>query len=406
MPPVRTDFATSIFLSRLLAGQGREEEATALLNQARAHAPDTAVAHTTLGQGYPGARGALHAEARVPPRAARLDQEYLPARFHLGSVLRRKGELQEARQNLERVAMRDAGYPGLPLERGLVYESADDPAQAVVMYTTALRSAPNDVELKLRVGATSVMTGDMDGAKRYLDEVLQLRPNSAEAHYYLGRIAFSRADYVAASALLHRSVDLDSSVATYHLYFGWVSDLTGNLARAHDELDQALVLDDRLAEAYWRRGLLRLRSNAPRDAKADLDKALELDPSLYSAYAALGDVLDRLRDLPGAIRAYREAIAHAAGVGQWHYRLGMLLLDVGDAGGAVAALQQSTVLGSLEDPRPGWLADSYRNLGTALQQSGQRATAITALRKFLELAPADSIDRPEVERELNDLTTP
>ncbi|MBI2897374.1 MAG: zinc-ribbon domain-containing protein [Deltaproteobacteria bacterium] len=392
----------SIALSRLLVRKGQREEATRLLADARAHAPDTAVAHTTLGQGFLD-RGELEIAEQELRRALTLQQQYMPARFLLGSVLRRRGRMDEARSHLEQVAQHDAGYPGLSLERGLLYEGAGDAAQALTMYRAALRASPGDVDLKLRVGATSVLTGALDEAKRMLEEVMQVRPNSAEAHYALGRVRFARSDYIEATSLLQRAVDLDSSVAVYHLYFGWVSDVNGNLVRANEELEQAITLDPQMAEAYWRRGLLRLRSGAPRDAKEDLDKAISLDPELYAAHAALGDALDRMRDLPGAIRAYQQAIAHSATVGQWHYRLGMLQLDTGAQGEAAASLQQSVTLGEAEPQRPGWLPDAYRNLGDALAHTGQRARAIEALRKFLEIAPPGSIDRPEVLRQLGDL---
>jgi cytochrome c-type biogenesis protein CcmH/NrfG len=50
-----------------------------------------------------------------------------------------------------------------------------------------------------------------------------------------------------------------------------------------------------------------------------------------------------------------------------------------------------------------WLVDLYYQLGMAEKAKGSRAAAVTALKKYLSLAPADAPSRHEVEQQLASL---
>ena len=53
----------------------------------------------------------------------------------------------------------DKDYPGLALERGLLFESTGRSADALKAYEGALAKAPNDADLMLRVGCGNVAAG-------------------------------------------------------------------------------------------------------------------------------------------------------------------------------------------------------------------------------------------------------
>ena len=75
------------------------------------------------------------------------------------------------------------------------------------------------------------------------------------------------------------------------------------------------------------------------------------------------------RDLPGAIAAYREALALDSQMGEAHYGLGLALLESGDVEGAAAELESAV---SLAPPDASWRKDAENALVLALlRKSGE-----------------------------------
>src|SRR5206468_2126751 len=103
-----------------------------------------------------------------------------------------------------------------------------------------------------------------------------------------------------------------------------------------------------------------------------------LKPNLARAHYNLGSALRAKGDLPGALAAYRKAIALKPDYLEAHYNLGNALLDRGDLPGAVAAYQKAIAL------KPD-AAESHCNLGHALREQGEFRKALMALRRGHEL---------------------
>ncbi len=389
-------------LAELHFDAGRAADARAVLAQARQHVEVDARVHRMLGEAEL-RRGRLDVALRELRSATELDPKNTAAYFSLGVTLRRLDKLSDAEQAFAKLAEQDSSYPGLALERGRIYEAQGNPAKAVESYQRALKQRPDDPNLLLRLAAAQVAGGQIDDAERSLQEVRKSRPNSAEVEHFMGRVAFARGNLSTAMRLFDRAVQLDPQGAQFHLYSGWANLDSNNLGRAIEEVKLALELDNTLADAYWVRGRIYVRTGAVKDALRDFEKALSLNPGRHEVNAAMGEAYDQLGRRPEAIRAYERAVEHNPRQGQWWYRLGRLRLEMGKRAEATKALARSTVLGDAEKTPPGWLVDAHRLQGDAHRLGSEKASAIEHYQRFLELAPANAIDRSEVERTLIDL---
>jgi tetratricopeptide (TPR) repeat protein len=85
---------------------------------------------------------------------------------------------------------------------------------------------------------------------------------------------------------------------------GWTALRRGQAAAAAAAFGEAITADPRNARLHLGSAMAAALERRDEDARAACDKALTLDPALVEARALLGQILYRLHDVAGAIRAY------------------------------------------------------------------------------------------------------
>jgi tetratricopeptide (TPR) repeat protein len=390
----------AVALSMLLNQSGREGDAAAVLKKAQEDMPTSSAVYRALGE-LALAQGRYEDAERHLRKALDLDQDDLESRFRLGVALRRAKNFDGAMRAFDAVQRVDAEFPGLALERGLMFEASGQTKRALSAYEGALAKAPDDADLMLRVGCGKVAAGRPGEAEELLRKVLTDRPTSAEVNHCLGRALLAEGSRLAdALRLLERAAELDPHRSEYHLYVGWAANEAGNLAKAETALERAVELDQGLAEAYWQRGVLRNRQGAVKDAIVDLTRALRLNPSLYEAHAALADAYYDLGKEPQALAEWQRALAQDQSRALWHFRYGRLLADNRRRDEARAELARAIEIGNADASPPVWLWEAHRVLAQVL---GPQPAAATHWEEFLRLAPGDSPYRDEARRVLAEL---
>jgi len=322
------------------------------------------------------------------------------AQFGLAVAYRRKGMLDEAGVELEKVRELDAKFPALALEQGRLAEASGDMNAAVTSYREALKESPKDAALKSRLGAVLVLTGQLDEGEKLLLEVIDAQPYSAEAEHYLGRIELDRGQTEPARQHFLRAARLESDSGLYRMYVAWVALESNEMTTALRELDTALKLDPTLGDAYWLRARIRIRAGVVRDALGDLRKAIELNPNRVDAWAAMGECHYQLGQMKEAIVDFEKAVAGDPERGYWWYRLGRLQLDEGRRAQALTSFGNAASLGDKTPGRKAWLADAHRLTGDIYYAQKKRQDAVIEYGRYLELADPDAIDRVDVEAKL------
>lgn len=387
-----------VALANLLTSVGRPSDASKALREAAEKFPDSP--DLSRARGDVALQTGNYEQALEQYSAALKKGEDLGTLFSLGVTLRRMRQFDQAVQVFDKVAKVDKEYPGLALERGLYYEETGQSDLALQMYAEALQKAPNDIDLKLRIGSTLVAAGQSKQAEPSLKEVIRERPNSAEANHFLGRaMLLSGSNLNESMRFLQRAVDLDGNRAEYFLYVGWAANEAGQPARADAALAKALELDSSLGDAYWQRGVLLQKQGATLDAIADLNRALELRPSRYEAYATLALCHEDQSAWAKAEESWRRALKGNETQSDWQYRLAKVLKRKGDGKGSLEAMERAVELAENRDPRPGWLADAHFVLGDAYKGT-DKDKAIQHFSEFLRLSTPDNAYRVDAERAL------
>jgi tetratricopeptide (TPR) repeat protein len=403
-------------LSELLSARGRMGDARVTLDEARKKLPESSALERAFGE-VSELQGDFDTAIARYRAALTQDPKDVAARFRLGAALRRTRKFDEAGAMLDSVAAVDKDYPGLSLERGLLFEESGDVEKAIDLFKGALAKAPDDPDLQLRVGSAYVAIGRPDDALPMLHKALEKRPASAEVHHYLGRAFMLKGgtSQVDAIRYLKRAVDLDPNRPEFHVYLAWAAnDATpAQLELARDEIDKALALDKVNPEAYWQRGVLERMEGAIEDAIKDERHALELRPSRHEAHATLAECYEDRSDEGAALAEWAKAIAGDGNVTDtsggvphpyWRYRYGKLLMERAGHGAALAQLLPAVTTAEKMATRPGWLAPLEFLSAEALRASGRKADAVEHYRRFLDVAPVNSPDRLDAQKALAQLT--
>jgi tetratricopeptide (TPR) repeat protein len=406
-----------VALTELLASRGRLTDAKALLDDARNKLPASPALDRAFGEvaelegDYDTAIADYKSALVKSPRD-------VSTHFKLGVALRRVRRFDDAVAELDQVAVVDKDYPGLALERGLLFEQGGDVEKAIEQFKSALAKAPDDPDLQLRVGAAYVAIGRPEDALPMLRKVLEKRATSAEANHYIGRALMLQGSGQNSEAIryLKRAVDLDPNRPEFHVYLAWAANeaTPAQLDIARDEVEKALALDKMNAEAFWQRGVLERMTGAIEDAIKDEKRALELRPMRFEAHATLAECFEDRNDEATASAEWAKAIAGdgpraadgAVAHPYWRYRYGKLLLEHGGAAAALAQLLPAVTTAEKLEPRPAWVAPLEFHSAEALRRSGRKADAIEHYKRFLEIAPVNSPERLDAQQALSQLGVP
>lgn len=383
-------------LAKLLASQGRAAEALQKLELAKSKLADTPALQRAFGDVL-AAQGKFDQAIAYYQKALAKNDNDIATHFRLGQAYRKMRKIDLAGAELTKVAEADKDFPGLALERGILFEESGEVQKALEQFQGALAKAPTDLDLMLRVGAAYVVIGQTEEAVKMLTKVFEQRSNSAEANHFLGRAYLRQGGLQTTAAMprLKRAAELDPNRAEYHLYVAWAANEAAqpDIGLARKEIDRALELDSTLADAYWQRGIVNFKQGAVKDAERDLRKALELKPNRIEAHASMAELLEVSNNDAAALSEWSLACTAIPKNAYWRYKFGRLLQEKGKSAEAVGHLSFAVQEAMGMQPRPGWISIAAYAAGEAQRKTGKKAEAIESYKLFLQTAPTSSPDR-------------
>jgi tetratricopeptide (TPR) repeat protein len=405
--PKHPDAVTAYaLLAQMLAAQGRTQEASAKLEQAKGKLPDSSALQRALAE-VAVAQGKFDDAVQHYQAAIDKDPTDVSAHFKLGVAYRKMRKLDLATAEFDKVAVADKDFPGLTLERGQLFEDAGEADKALAQFKAAFDKAPQELDLKLRMGAAYVALNDLDNGMKFLKEVLDARPNSAEAKHYLGRAYMKRGGRDVDTALnyFQQATSLDGNKSIYWMYVAWAANSTSPVQSglAQTAVDKALTLDKQYGDAYWQRGIIEYHSNAHKDALKDLKHALELNPGRVEAHAVMAMVYEAINDTTNAFAEWQKAIAADKSQFDWDFDYGSLLWERNKVGEAATMLGAACTVGDAMAIRPGRLHTAHFLYAEALKKTGKKNDACDNYKTFINTAPSNDPDRKDAQKSFNDL---
>ncbi len=306
------DYPTLIRLGDALLELSRFEEAQKHYTQARDLRPQGAAAHFGLGRAA--ALRDAHEEAIASfEKALELQPEASEVRYPLAQAYRRLGKLDKARDHLELRGDDKVRYAD-PLGNSIV-RLANAAAFEIVLSLARDAGSISEEEF---LGFTLSQFGNDQGTIEQLQEGLQLEQYSeqerdprelARIHYVLGGLLVKNERDDEAIVNLSQAIALDPTLIDTRIKLGNALARKENYEGAIEAYAMVLEKDPENAAALLKQAAVLMNLGRGVEARPLLERLIAFDPGHSEAMVRLGSILERDRDLPGAIAIYKKASA-------------------------------------------------------------------------------------------------
>jgi tetratricopeptide (TPR) repeat protein len=307
------------------------EPAVELFQRAASLNPESYDAHYELGLTL-AESGQTERAIRELQAAEKLLPSAPEVHDQLARLLAKSGQKQLARQEHSQFvalssrgdAHEEAGKLNAQANELLTEGKARD---AAATYRKALRSDPNNPQLRYNLSLALEKLGDTTGERQELEKALHLNPGLAVAHNQLGVLALRAGRTTEAEAAFKRAIASDPQYADAKNNLGVLYGREGKDEQAAALYREAIENDPKYSKAYVNLGLLLALHGQIAQGEEQLRKAIEINPVDPGAYTALGMIQGRTGRGAEAVETFRKVVALEPNAAEAHLNLGIALVD-------------------------------------------------------------------------------
>ena len=386
LDPGHTD--SYVGLARTLLGEGRDEEAAAVLQKAGEAATPTAGLHFLRGQ-LAVRRNRWEQAASAFGRAAAMEPSRDRLHFELAGIHLRQGSDSLAVAALRRGLDHIPDSIGLRLRLAELLRETGDFKGALVQVALVAEANPALTPAHVALARVHRGRGDLASARDAVDAGMEIdslkidlaaergillvaEGREAEAVPYLEKAVAGDPDLLEACAALRQAYERTGAEDKGQLMAGYVEHLRDHHAEIR-RLKTAIALDQTDGGAFLALGNLYSHLVRPLAASQALEVGLQIHPEDVEALDNLAVVFLGMRRLPRAIQIYERLLALDSTRVSAHANLGTALALSGEPNRALAAFDRALDLEPEFAPAHMGLARVYGQLGRAEEASAAMA---------------------------------
>ncbi len=277
--------------------------------------------------------------------------------------LAQRGELQQALEISGEVVHDHPSFvPALKL-RGMLFEETGQQAAAADSYRAALKGAPNDPEMLVKVGTIELVEHHTEFALALLARGVRLRPNDADAKYYLAQAYHLHGDNDRALSAIASAAHTDPKNAAILQKYGELLCSSGQSDAATVQLNHAQQLDPSLPRIHFDLAVAGFQSMNLSAAEQEAERQAALEPEDIENLSLLASVQIKLADWAGARENLQRVPRARSNDASALLSLGQCELELKSYEPAIQMLQQSLQLDPTLVLAHFFLARAYRALG-------------------------------------------
>jgi spermidine synthase len=226
--------------------------------------------------------------------------------------------------------------------------------------------------------------GQLDSARMYFQQSLDLNPKLSAAWYFLGEIQRQQNKHDQALVSYRRALDLDGRMYEALNAIAWIYHIRGNYQQAIDLYHRSLtflewqptVLSD-LGDCYF-------NTTAYNEAITCYIKALQFGEPSARLFKKLGSASYMLKHYPQAAYYFRHSLELDSLDSESYYNLGNTMVMQNNLSQAVPYFQKAVQLNKAQ-------ADYFNNLAMCYNHLGRQAQALRIFNTGLKIHPGSEL---------------
>ncbi len=256
--------------------------------------------------------------------------------------------------------------PALKLQ-GALLEQIGQNAAAAVSFAEALKFAPNDPELLLKVGINQLLAGNTDAAIRLLSHAQKLSPKDGDALYYLAQAYHLQGDNDLALKTIQKCLELQPNEPSVWQKYGELLCSSGNYEAALTWLSKAQHADPTLDRIDFDLGTASFDNMQLTDAVEYSKKAALAQPGNPLTLALLAAAYTKLGRWADAEPVYTQILAGKPDDPASLLGLGHCELELKHYTAAVAPLEKLLALDPTQILAHFYLSRAYTAMGRSAE---------------------------------------
>ena len=253
-------------------------------------------------------------------------------------------------------------------------------ADAIISYEQATALRPGNPMEQKSLGDLYLQQGKKGQAMAAYKRYLEKASTDAKTAHQVADYAFEQKNYKEAVTYYDRAAADGAGSADYLYRYGTAAYQSGDLRKTEELFKRLVAASPKNPDAY--RTLYEIaKKNNDLAAQSDyLKKYAALEPSDDRMLLALGDLLYSLKDLPGALAAYRDVLKANPSAKGFYERYVALVSTQGTPQDLVAAMSGAIAAGEAN-------VGMYTQLGDIYRRAGNFPKAIQMYEKASQLDP-------------------
>jgi tetratricopeptide (TPR) repeat protein len=396
--------AAYLALSKLLVGEGKITEATQLLDDAVDKVDEKQPLLEKLAELQ--IQGGLAIRAReTMAKILKVNPNDIGVKLRFAGLLKGLRIYDESARYFEAVATTGSLDPEQTMDYAEVLSELGRRDKAMTQVDSILATDPMSLRANILRGHLNTKKGEFKSASEDLNRALKIKEDSAGALYYIGlnELAQKRIEEAIVSLTQANSVESDNlkirdALARAYTLSGTSENQRSALTQYDfiiDQYDSWTSPRDRKrieANVYLRRGRIFFKLSQHKKALKDFGEAMSLEPDRKDLLIQFAQTLQKTGKEKEAGAYLRKVLDQDKRNAAAHYYLGESLMKSKDLKGAERHFKNAVADGGADFPV------AYRHLGYIYKDQKLTRLACDNFKKFNRYAPPSNYEREEIAR--------